>query len=33
MVAARIECECSFVIADDDAFFQIAAEGATGETA
>lgn len=33
MVAARIECEVSFVIADDDAFFQIAAEGATGTTA
>ena len=29
MVAARIECEVSFVVADDDAFFQIAAEGET----
>ena len=33
MVAARVEVEASFVVADDDAFFQIAAEGATGETA
>lgn len=33
MVAARIECEVSFVVADGDAFFKIAAEGATGETA
>ena len=33
MVAARVEAEISFVIADDDAFFKIAAEGATGETA
>ena len=31
--AARIEAEMSFVVADDDAFFQIAAEGATGATA
>ena len=30
--AARIEAEMSFVVADDDAFFQIAAEGATGTT-
>lgn len=33
MVAARVEVEASFVVADDDAFFQIAAEGATGTTA
>lgn len=33
MVAARVEVEASFVVADDDAFFQIAAEGATGATA
>ena len=33
MVAARIECEISFVVASDSAFFQIAAEGATGVTA
>lgn len=33
MVAARVEAEVSFVVADTDAFFQIAAEGATGETA
>lgn len=31
--AARIEAEMSFVVADDDAFFQIAASGATGATA
>ena len=31
--AVRAEIEASFVVADDDAFFQIAAEGATGETA
>ena len=31
--AARIEAEMSFVVADDDAFFQIAADGATGATA
>ena len=33
LLAARIECEMSFVVADNDAFFQIAAEGATGTTA
>ena len=33
MFAARVEFEASLVIGDDDAFFQIAAEGATGETA
>ena len=33
MVAARIECEISFIVASDSAFFQIAAEGATGVTA
>ena len=33
MVAAKIECEISFVVASDSAFFQIAAEGATGVTA
>lgn len=31
--AVRAEVEASFVVADDDAFFQIAAEGATGTTA
>ena len=31
--AVRAEVEASFVVADTDAFFQIAAEGATGETA
>lgn len=31
--AVRAEIEASFVVADDDAFFQIAAEGATGTTA
>lgn len=31
--AVRAEAEISFVVADDDAFFQIAAEGATGATA
>ena len=31
--AVRAEIEASFVVADDDAFFQIAAEGATGATA
>lgn len=33
MVAARVEAEVSFIVADTDAFFQIAAEGATGQTA
>lgn len=33
LVACRIEAEMSFIVADDDAFFQIAAEGATGTTA
>ena len=33
MVAARVEAEISFVVADTDAFFKIAAEGATGTTA
>lgn len=31
--AVRAEVEMSFVVADDDAFFQIPAEGATGATA
>jgi HK97 family phage major capsid protein len=31
--AVRAEVEASFIVADDDAFFKIAAEGATGETA
>lgn len=31
--AVRAEVEMSFVVADDDAFFQIPAEGATGQTA
>lgn len=33
MFAALVEFEASLVIADDDAFFQVPAEGATGETA
>ena len=33
LVACRIEAEMSFAVASDDAFFQIAAEGATGATA
>lgn len=33
MVAILAECELGFVCADDDAFFQIAPEGATGVTA
>lgn len=33
MFAARIECEASFICADTDAFFQIAATGVTGATA
>ena len=32
MVALLIEMEASFAVADDDAFFQIAAQGATGAT-
>ena len=32
MIGIMCEVEASFVVADDDAFFQIAAEGATGTT-
>lgn len=32
MFAALVEFEASFIVADDDAFFQIAASGATGAT-
>ena len=32
MLGLLVEMEASFVVADDDAFFQIAAEGATGTT-
>ena len=32
MTAARIECEMSFIVADEDAFFQIPPEGVTGAT-
>lgn len=32
LTAARIECEMSFIVADDDAFFQIPPAGVTGAT-